>query len=430
MTRSRRFLRGIAFAAVAVAASTAVLSLPWRRLPPPGPAVVVGNAAGRGPLRAGAGTAPFDLPAGLPIGGFARARWASEGVRDPVGARALYLEVPGCRVAIASAELLLVSEPLRLEVARRVADLRLDALLVGATHTHAGPGGYVDELLAERAALGPFDPALFDRIAGTIAEAVRRAAAAAAPARLAVARGRAEPLVRARSGGAPDGRLLALRLATRAGYPIAELVVFAAHPTTLGQENRRISGDWPGRLAAASPHGTLLLLQGAVGDQSARVPDGTGDARPERYAAALERSLDALPVLPAGEEPRLAVATAEVTLPALSPAAVPALLRPAAATLAWSHLPRSARVAALALGPVRIIAFPAEPTAEVAERWRAGLPPDTAILSLVGGYVGYVETPERTARGEGEAVRTYYGPALAERLGSAARAADRALGPP
>lgn len=426
---AKKLLRALAITAAGLALAVGGLSLPWHGDRPAEPARLDSVVRGSGPLRAGAAVVTIDLPARVPVGGFARLRWSSEGVRDPVSARALYLEVPGARVAVVSAEVLLVTEPLVRRVEALVADLRLDALVVGATHTHAGPGGYFDNVAFERAALGPFDAAVLERIAATIAESVRRAVNSAAPARLSVARGSAEPLVRARSGGRVDGRVLSLRTSAHGGEPIAEILVFAAHPTTLGKENRLLSGDWPGRFTAAPGRGVRLFLQGAIGDQSARVPPGDGASRPERFAEAVRLADDALVESAPIDAPLLSAAVAEVTLPPPAPGAVPAWLRRAASTLAWGRLPAKARVTGLRVGPVLLVAVPAEPTGELGARWRAAAGEGAEIASLSGGYVGYVDDAERTRRGEGEAVRTYYGPDLAQRLEAGIAAVARAVAP-
>jgi hypothetical protein len=143
----------------------------------------------------------------------------------------------------------------------------------------------------------------------------------------------------------------------------------------------------------------------------------------------VEQADAALPVAEPFEEATLAVASASVKLPALSPGGVPSWLRRAAATVAWGSLPSTATVSALRLGPVRLVAVPAEPTAEIAEGWRRAAGSGIDIVSLAGGYVGYVDTAERTRSGDGEAVRTYYGPELAARLESAIVTATRALAP-
>jgi neutral ceramidase len=424
----RRLFSGLAIGAGIVALAIGGLSLPWLRSPPAAPPTLVMGGRGEGPLHAGAASVSIDLPPDVPIGGYARLSWRSEGTRDPVGARALVLEVPGCRAALVSADVLLLSERLVREVEARVADLRLDAVIVGATHTHAGPGGFRDEFAFERAALGPFDAGLLDRIADRMAQAIRLAAATAVPARMTIARGAANDLVKARHGGREDGRMTALRFeAGSGGGPIGELLVFPAHPTILGKANRRLSGDWPGALAARPGRGVRLVLQGAIGDQSVRM-EGVDDAdAPERYAKAVEQHADTLPSAPSTSRTVMATASASVTLPAPWPGASPRLLRRAVSTLARSQLPESARVTVLRLGALRLVALPAEPTAAVAQRWRSLVGEDAEIVSLVGGYAGYVETPERTLRGEGEAVHTYYGPELAARLESAIVAASSAV---
>jgi hypothetical protein len=382
----------------------------------------VAAARASGELSAGAGEAPFALPAGVPIGGFARLSYRSERIAGPLGARALVLSAPGCTVALATAELLLVPEELEEAVAARVADLGLDGIVLAATHTHAGPGGYWDHAAGERAATGTYDPAVRDAIAAAIAEAIRRAAGALAPARLAVARGSADDLARSRSGGLEDAPITALHVDRPDGTPVAEVTVFAAHPTILGKRNRDISGDWPGRFLAGGTRGLRLFVQGAVGDQSVEGPT----ARPETYAAALSARVEALAFGAPDPAPALGFAAAEVPLPSPRPGGAPAILRRAAGNLASPLFPRSARVEALRLGPALLLAVPGEPVARVAAGWRSALPSGAAIVSLAGGYVGYVEAPERMADGAGETARTYYGPDLAARLGAAVRAAAAA----
>ncbi len=429
---ARRALAALAAAAIALVVALALLSLPWRAERPQPPPGVTSLAAGSGPLLAGAAVRPLDLGPAPLIGGFPRWRWLAEGVRDPVTARALVLEQPGARVALVSVELLLVPEALDEAVRGRLSDLGLDALLLAPTHTHAGPGGYWDSLAGEVGATGPYHPDTFARLVDDLVATVRAAHAARGPARLEVIRARLEGLSRSRTGAEPDGRLLVVRLARPSGEPVAELVGFPAHATFLGRWNRQLSGDWPGRLLVAGARGPRLFVQGAIGDQSVRLPPGAvGPGEPEHaaYARLLGDSIDVLGGRSFAASPRLAVASATVALPALAPGAVPALLRPAARSLLEGLLPGSARVTALRLGPVLLVATPAEPVEAVGRAWRAAAGPDAELLSLVGGYVGYVDTASRFTAGEGEARRSYYGPGLAARLEEAVVSAARAVDP-
>jgi neutral ceramidase len=430
---ARRALAALASAALAAAAAVALLSLPWRADRPLSPPVVTGPAAGDGPLLAGLAVRPLELGQAPTIGGFPRWRWRADGVRDPVGARALLLEEPGARVALVSVEILLIPEPLDAAVRARLADLGLDALVLAATHTHAGPGGYWDSTAGRLGATGPYDPATLARLADDVAAAVRAAWASRAPATLAVTRARLEGLVRNRTGAEADGRLLVVRLARPGGEPVAELVGFSAHATFLGKSNRQVSGDWPGRLLAAGARGPRIFFQGAIGDQSVRLPPtavSPGEAEHAAYARLLGDSIDVLASGPLEPSPRLAVASAEVTLPPLGLGALPAWLRPAARSLLGGLLPGTARVTAVRLGSLLLVATPAEPVEAVGRAWRAAAGPGASLISLAGGYVGYVDTAARFTAGVGEAHRSYYGPELAERLEAAVAAAARAAGAP
>ena len=424
----RGAVRVLVFLVAILALGLGVASLPWHSERAASPPRVVAAARGAGPLRAGAAAVPMDVPAGAPIAGFARWSYASRGVRDPVGARAVVLAVPGCKVALASVDLLLVPEALDAAVRARVTDLGLDGLVVAATHTHAGPGGYWEHRFAERIGTGPYDPRVRDLAAGAIAEAVRRADATLAPARVSVARGAAPDLARSRSRGAEDGRLVAVRVDREGGAPVAEIVVFAAHPTILGEANRLISGDWPGRFVADGRRGVRLFLQGAIGDRSVAGPES---ASPERFGDALSARVEALaPSAPPLASTELAFASVEIALPSVDPGAVPALLRPAARNLAHGALPAIARAEAVRIGDLVLAAVPAEPVAAVAAAWRASLPPGTEIVSLADGYLGYVEDPARMSARAGETALTYLGPDLARRLGEGVRvAADRVTRP-
>jgi neutral ceramidase len=409
--------------ALLAAAALGAASLPWHAEKAPAPPRVVRTAAGTGPLLAGAGEAPFDLPAGVPIGGFARVSYGSDGTRDPVGARALVLSSGACRVALASAEILLVPEALEDAVLARVSDLRLTGVVLAATHTHAGPGGYWEHPIGERIATGPYDPQVRDAIAGAIAAAIRKAVEGLGPARASVAEGAAEDLARSRSAAPEEAPLSVLRIDRPDGAPVAEVAIFAAHATILGKSNRRISGDWPGRFLAEGTRGMRLFFQGALGDQSVEGSTAT----PESYGAAFSSRVDALRGPPPDAAPALAYAEVETGLPPVDPGAVPAWLRRAARNVARDAFPPAARVEAVRIGRSVLVAVPAEPVAAVAASWRRTLPPGTDVVSLADGYLGYVEAPERRAAGAGETVRQYYGPELAARLGDAAKLAADAV---
>jgi hypothetical protein len=379
------------------------------------PSRLLDSCRGQGPLTVGAAAVPLPLGAAPSIAGFPRLRWTAAGERDPLAVRALVIEEPGCSVALVSAEILLVPWALTAAVEHQAGALGIPRVVLAATHTHAGPGGYWDSFLGGRIATGPYHPAAFSRLAEAVVRALREAQAARRPARLQVGVGDARDLVWNRDDSELDGRLVSVRFTDAAGATIAAVAVLGSHATLLGSGNRLLSGDWPGALmrGAGAP---LLFFQGALGDQSARAP---GAPTPEGYAGAVAARLAETALSEPDAQPPFAVARASAALPPLAPGALPAPLRSAAGSLFAGQLPSEARVTAVRLGPVTLLAVPAEPVEEVARAWRGAAGAGAEVLSLADDYAGYVEAPERMARGEGETKRTYYGPDLAARLQAA-----------
>jgi neutral ceramidase len=420
----KKLLTALGALTLLLGAAYGILSLRWHPTRGSGPPRLEAVARGAGPLLAGASVVPLDPPAPVPVAGYARLHWMEEGRRDPVSVRAIVLQEPGCTVALVSLEILLVPGDLQRAIERRLRDLHLDQLVVAATHTHAGPGGFWNEPLGERVATGPYSEAVFDDLVRRSAQAVREAHDALEPAYLSVGRGLAPSLVWNRGGGAVDGRLVSARLTGLSGREVGEIVLYPSHGTLLGLDNRRVSGDWPGALMRARKE-PLLFFQGAVGDQSPSRRPGS----PEAYARALAERLDDLHRDRPDPWPDLAVATVSEILPPADFGASPPFLRRVARNLLHDLLPDRARVVAIRLGPLTLLAVPAEPVAEVGRRWRAAAGEGAEILSLAGDYLGYVETSERMAEMAGETVHTYYGPELADRLAGAVKVAAEAVRP-
>lgn len=109
MLPARSLLIFVALLLGLAAALLGALSLPWVKPHGGAPPRVGVIARGSGPLSAGVGVAPIDVPLGAPIAGFPHLTYRSDGA-DPVTARALVLSAGTCRVAVVSAELLLVPD--------------------------------------------------------------------------------------------------------------------------------------------------------------------------------------------------------------------------------------------------------------------------------------------------------------------------------
>jgi hypothetical protein len=108
--------------------------------------VAVPGTAEAASLRAGVGKADITPQTGYYLGGWTRADRTSHGQHTRLGTRALVLERGGRKVALVQVDLFMVPGGL----VKHVADLTADRgfseqnLVISASHTHSGPGGYAN----------------------------------------------------------------------------------------------------------------------------------------------------------------------------------------------------------------------------------------------------------------------------------------------
>lgn len=361
---------------------------------------------GVGSLRAGAGKARIALGPDPILAGYPGKRRATDAT-EPVHARAIALEVEGMRVLVASIDTLLVPGSLEEEVLRRARLPPLTCLLLAATHTHSGPGGAWDNVIAGWAGAGPFDRVQRDAMAQAAADALTQAIGSLGPAELLVAReewpqGPARP----RSGGAIDPQLVALRVRRPSGQDVATLIDYPMHPTTTPRSSRRLSADWPGRVAAALEGAPVLVVQGAGGNATWERQEDVG-AAVAREAEQLLRKAEPVRHVQVGCQARLVA----LPPPQASPAIPWAFRRAFANAIVLTREPAVIETR-VRIGPLSLVGVPGEPVGELGRR----MSPDV-LVGLADGYASYVETPEHWAAGEGEAARTWFGPGLAQALG-------------
>ncbi|QSQ20143.1 neutral/alkaline non-lysosomal ceramidase N-terminal domain-containing protein [Pyxidicoccus parkwayensis] len=393
--------------------------------------VVLSQARGEGPLRAGAAKVALVPPFPVVVAGYAPPRPEAAQADPPLHARAVVLEAGGARVGLVSLDLLSVTMDVVERVRAQAAASGLGEVLVMATHAHSSMGGYDSRLVAQLAGTGKFRQESVDAIVTAAVAALTRAAAAMTDVTLAVGEAHEPSLVYSRSSGtAPDGALTRVVLRAKTG-PVAELLLFAAHPTMVARERAYVDPDYPGRLCAlreSEGSGVTLLLQGAVGNASVAYSEGKGLERVAGFAQVLATVAGKVAVSPVGESVRLSLARVEATMPRPDASRlVPSLTRAAGDNLLCESAQRVAEVGALALGPLELVTVPGEPTVD-AGAVLVGRTGATGVLGLANGYVGYVEAPELVNDGRGESRRQYFGPALLERLASAAELAARTAG--
>lgn len=246
------------------------------------------------PLRAGTARVDVTPPTGYAMWGYAvRRDLPSVGVRDPLLARAVVLEVGTQRIALVSLDLgrAPTSESMKVIRDRARKEANVAHVFLVASHTHHGP---VLELDNWPKGQKPYVHTLQEKLADVIARAARELR----PARLGIA-AKDVPLNRnrhSRRAEKPvDRELIVVRVEAADGQVIAHLVNFAAHPVMTPAKLREFSADYPGALAKAVEAelgGLCLFLQGAEGDLSPNAPPGKGS--PQEFGHVLAKEVVAL----------------------------------------------------------------------------------------------------------------------------------------
>jgi len=248
----------------------------------------------------------------------------STGVHDDLQARALVLGDGEHTLALVSVDLmgLYYDDVLAIrELAVERAGLPSLEIIVAAVHTQAGPDTY--------GIYGGVPRRYRALIHERTAEAIARAVAGMAPARVGFATAQVEGLVGNRRDphGPVDPELAVMAVEDQAGQTIATLVNFACHTNVLGPQNTLLSADWPHYMRESIEQargGLSLYFNGAVGDvhplQTIRDPEGELGLRTfeeaEKLGKAIGRAaLAALEQVEYAEEPAIGIEKRVVDLP-------------------------------------------------------------------------------------------------------------------
>jgi hypothetical protein len=212
----------------------------------------------------------------MPMWGYgARHDALSQGVLDPLMAKAVVIEVGDDRVAIVGTDIgrgptKAMMEQIRSEVGKA----GVQTVMISGSHSHHGP---VIELTdREGFGKGKFDAAVAyaKRYPELLIEAIIEAKNNVQPAKMGIAK-KDFDLNRNRHTKQAikptDPMLAVIRFDSLDGKPLAILVNFAAHPVTLPTELLKFSPDYPGALqdrVESQLKTNCFFMQGAAGDLS------------------------------------------------------------------------------------------------------------------------------------------------------------------
>jgi hypothetical protein len=386
-----------------------------------------------------AGIAKIDITPAEPVymGGYSLRNAPSAGVHDKLFTRALVLSDGTNRLVFLISDIIGMTD--HAAIRRRIAEatgIPAGYIIAGDVHNHSAPSPgkknqgtqwikrYQDSLLlAVRQALATMQPVRMGAGAGASRIAMNRRKRmrevnspvtfdenyasqsfgehkTGKPVLLreleGVVRLGANPL------GPIDDEVGVLRIDTRGGKPLAVLVNYACHGTSLGGRNDRICGEWMGRMMAVIearlPGVQAMFLQGAAGDINPRVVGGL-----DGYEDSLEKTA-AL-----GEEIAAEVLRVHETIqpdaswdPAIRLAHEVFLLPRTYRELFDDYRNTTVEVPTTAarIGDVSWVTFPGEMFHQIGQRVKqASQSKITFIAGYTNGSIGYL--PTRAAFAEG-----------------------------
>jgi neutral ceramidase len=411
---------------------------------------------GAAPVRAQdlrAGYAKVDVTPEGPVmlGGYDLRGAPSNGVwgHDRLYARALVFEASGVRVAFVEADVIEIQghDILRREISEATG-IPVRNILLGDAHNHAAPSPHAEAKTE------------WDRqFAAGLVKAATQAVANLQPARIAAGTGHSRIAMNRRQvrpvdedstltfdendvsqtfgkakmdhpvmihhfgdvvrlGANPlgpiDDAVQVVRVDTEAGRPLAVMIHYACHGTSLGGRNSKISGEWMGRMQAyvekQFPGVGAIYVQGAAGDINPRVVGGL-DGNPDniettwalgeeigREVARVYRQLSPQPMV----NPSVQIETAVILLPRR----YRELFQDFTATTI------KAPTTAVRIGDLMWTTFPGEMFNNIGKQVKAAMPATHAyLMGYTNGYIGYF--PERQAYAEGgyEVAVTHLDPA-------------------
>ncbi len=229
-------------------------------------------------LKAGSARRDITPREPVPMWGYgARHDALSEGTLDPLYADALVIQAGDTKLAIVGVDLGRSPAEASLQRIRQQikAAAGIEYSFIAGSHTHHAP---VLELTDEpRKGQGRFDAALryYKQMEEGIVAAILEADKKLEPVVIAVGSIQLDGFNRNRHTKLPskpsDRELALIRFDNASGKPIAILVNFTAHPTTISSRTLKFSADYVGALKSEIEKATgahAIFMQGAAGDQS------------------------------------------------------------------------------------------------------------------------------------------------------------------
>ena len=204
----------------------------------------------------------------------------------------------------------------------------------------------------------------------------------------------------ANPGGPIDDAVQVVRIDTEAGKPLAVMIHYACHGTSLGGRNAKLSGEWMGRMqeyVESRTGGGAMFVQGAAGDINPRVVgglDGNPDDVNTTWALGEEIGREVMRVYgtlaPARLEAQIEVSGEDIGLPRTYREVIQDFRNTVV------HTPTTA----VRIGDLMWVTFPGEMFHAIGQKVKAACPASHAFLmGYTNGYIGYFPQQKDFAEG-------------------------------
>lgn len=235
---------------------------------------------------------------GVPLAGFGARKGApATGIHDSIFVKAAALEVANKLVILVGTDLLIVPPNITDSVMQMLSKKGISRgqVFFSATHTHSSIGAWGNGRVGEQFA-GEYNPDLVKWVSSQIATAILSAIDDLKPASIATGDFNAGQYTRNRLIGerGTTNDDFSFIFIEQAGGDKAVIGSFAAHATTMGDENMQVSGDYPGyweRKMESTSVDYAIFFAGSVGSQT-NVGEGEGFEKPKFIGESLADSLN------------------------------------------------------------------------------------------------------------------------------------------
>lgn len=280
-----------------------------------------------GNLRAGIASAVITPPEGIDLCGYAGRIPGNIGVHDDLQAKAIVLDDGNTRSAIATLDLVGLNADQVAWIRQEASDktgVPAENILVGASHTHAGPASQTIR------ACGCADENYVGSLLRWIVEVIDAASEQMRPVKFGFGSGRSTMAINRRQsrGGSgidlgenPDGtvdhEVAVWHFTDESGKPFATIFNYACHAVVMGGDNRLVSAEWPGvsqRMIEEQVGGQAMFLQGCCGNINPRYR-GTFEEVERAGAEVAEAVIEVVPGITLMDEAAITISSETVQLP-------------------------------------------------------------------------------------------------------------------